>query len=171
MATNYTTTDNSSVNLVCKTMTPEEIAVYNQAPHNLMIKLIAPSAKCPIRGSAEAAGYDLFASDSVTINKQSCAKIPLGIAFRVPLGTYGRIAPRSGLGSKFIGVGAGVVDRDYRGEVKVILYNHSDNDYEVKTGDRVAQLILEKIAIAPIVVCDTLDDTTRGAGGFGSTGR
>lgn len=166
MATNHTA--NSSV---VETMTPEEIVAYNAASHNLMIKLIAPSAKCPIRVSAGAAGYDLFASESVTINKRSCAKIPLGIAFRVPLGTYGRIAPRSGLGSKFIGVGAGVVDRDYRGEVKVILYNHSDSDYEVTTGDRVAQLILEKIAIAPIEIRDSLDDTIRGEGGFGSTGR
>ena len=89
------------------------------------------------------------------------------------VGTYGRIAPRSGLAVKNgISTGAGVVDRDYTGEVKVVLFNHSENDFEVKVGDRVAQLILEKIVEdAEVVVVESLEESARGAGGFGSTGK
>jgi dUTP pyrophosphatase len=69
------------------------------------------------------------------------------IAISVPAGTYGRIAPRSGLASKhFIDTGAGVIDADYRGQVKVLLFNHSDKDFEVKEGDRIAQLVLERVS-------------------------
>lgn len=81
------------------------------------------------------------------------------------------VAPRSGLAHKnFIDIGAGVIDFDYRGNVGVILFNHSEVDFEVKRGDRIAQLILEKISMADTVEVDDLDDTERGAGGFGSTG-
>ena len=80
-------------------------------------------------------------------------------------------APRSGLAVKnFIDVGAGVVDFDYRGNVGVVLFNHADVDFTVSRGDRVAQLILERISMAPAVEVQELSDTTRGAGGFGSTG-
>lgn len=71
---------------------------------------------------------------------------------------------------KFIDVGAGVVDYDYRGNVGVILFNHGEEDFVVRKGDRVAQLILERIVTPDVVECDDLDDTERGAGGFGSTG-
>jgi len=96
-------------------------------------------------------------------------KTDLSIA--IPRGTYARVAPRSGLAwKKFIDVGAGVVDYDYRGNVGVILFNHGDEDFEVKKGDRVAQLILEQILTPDVVECEDLDATERGAGGFGSTG-
>lgn len=89
----------------------------------------------------------------------------------MPEGTYGRVAPRSGLAWKnFIDVGAGVIDQDYRGNVGVILFNHSDTPFEIKKGDRIAQLILERIVHPVVVEADTLSDTDRGAGGFGSTG-
>jgi dUTP pyrophosphatase len=89
----------------------------------------------------------------------------------VPRGTYGRIASRSGLAAIFgISVGGGVIDADYRGNVRVILFNHSDVDYLACKGDRVAQLICEKINTADVVLCTTLDNTARGAAGFGSTG-
>lgn len=81
------------------------------------------------------------------------------------------LAPRSGLALKnFIDTGAGVVDYDYRGNVGVILFNHAEVDFEVKKGDRIAQLILERICMADAVEVDELNDTVRGAGGFGSTG-
>lgn len=93
------------------------------------------------------------------------------MAIGCPEGTYGRIAPRSGLAWKHsIDVGAGVIDADYRGNVGVILFNFSDKDFEVKKGDRIAQLILEKISYCDIVETSDLDDTSRGEGGFGSTG-
>jgi dUTP pyrophosphatase len=97
--------------------------------------------------------------------------VDLGLAVAVPIGTYGRIAPRSGISLKNgIDVGAGVVDAGYRDGVKVLLFNHSDSDFVVSVGDRIAQLILECIMTPEVKVVDELDDTDRGANGFGSTG-
>ena len=94
-----------------------------------------------------------------------------GLSISFPAGLYAKIAPRSGLAlKKFIDVGAGVVDSDYRGEVGVVLFNHGDQDFVVKMGDRIAQLILEKIDTPPVEEVQALDNTVRGAGGFGSTG-
>ena len=88
-----------------------------------------------------------------------------------PVGLYARIAPRSGLAlKKFIDVGAGVVNSDYCGEVGVVLFNHVNQDFEVKMGDRIAQLILEKIDTPPVEEVQDLDNIVRGTGGFGSTG-
>jgi len=93
------------------------------------------------------------------------------ISMAVPDGTYGRIAPRSGLASKhMIDTGAGVIDADYRGQVKVLLFNHGEKDFEVKEGDRVAQLVLERIYTPEVVEVKELEESVRGAGGFGSTG-
>jgi deoxyuridine 5'-triphosphate nucleotidohydrolase len=87
------------------------------------------------------------------------------------VGVYGRIAPRSGLASKFfIDVGAGVIDADYRGNVGVVLFNHSSVEFAISIGDRIAQLILEKIEVPEIECVERLTETNRGAGGFGSTG-
>merc|ERR1719319_237928 len=89
----------------------------------------------------------------------------------IPHGTYARLAPRSGLAWKHgIDVFAGVIDADYRGEVKVILYNTQDEAFTVKTGDRIAQLILEQIATPEVAVVEDLEASVRGSGGFGSTG-
>ena len=86
--------------------------------------------------------------------------------------TDGRIAPRSGLASKnFIDTGAGVIDADYRGPVKVLLFNHSDTDFAVQEGDRVAQLVLERIYTPEVLEVQELEESVRGAGGFGSTGK
>lgn len=83
----------------------------------------------------------------------------------------GRIAPRSGLAVKHsIDTGAGVIDSDYRGQVKVLLFNHSEVDFEIKEGDRIAQLVLERIYTPEILIVDELEGSIRGAGGFGSTG-
>lgn len=83
----------------------------------------------------------------------------------------GRIAPRSGLAAKhFIDTGAGVIDADYRGQVKVLLFNHNDADFAVAEGDRVAQLIIERIYTPEVVEVAELEESVRGAGGFGSTG-
>lgn len=92
--------------------------------------------------------------------------------FIVTASPSGRVAPRSGLAVKHgIDTGAGVIDADYRGNVGVVLFNLGAEDYQVKRGDRVAQLILERIATPDIVEVDDLDATTRGAGGYGSTGK
>ena len=89
----------------------------------------------------------------------------------LPLGTYACIAPRSRLAIRnFIDVGVGVVDSDYQGEIKVVLFNHSAEDFAIQAGDRIAQLILERIKTPQVKKVVALDDTDRGAGGFGSTG-
>jgi dUTP pyrophosphatase len=89
----------------------------------------------------------------------------------LPHGTYGRIAPRSGLAWKnYIDVGAGVIDEDFTGKVQVLLFNHSDVDFAVEQEDRIAQLIIERIKTPPVVEVFTIGGTERGSGGFGSTG-
>lgn len=93
------------------------------------------------------------------------------IQVEVPHGCYGRVAPRSGLAAKhFIDVGAGVIDEDYRGNVGVVLFNHGSDAFEVKRGDRIAQLICEQIVYPQMEEVPSLSETVRGSGGFGSTG-
>jgi dUTP pyrophosphatase len=125
----------------------------------------------PKRGSEQAAGYDLYTIDEGRLMPKQTRLFDTGISFTVPEGTYGRIAPRSGLSKKGILVNAGVVDRDYTGPVKVMLHNLSDDMYQVKKNDRIAQLIIEKIATPIIEEVASLEETDRGEGGFGSTGR
>lgn len=125
----------------------------------------------PVRGSEGAAGFDLASAYDVVIPAGGKGLVKTDLAIAIPMNTYARIAPRSGLAvKKFIDTGAGVVDYDYRGNVGVVLFNHGAEDFEVKRGDRVAQLILERISMAPCVEVQELDATTRGVGGFGSTG-
>ena len=135
-----------------------------------LIKKLVPEAIVPTRGSDGAAGYDLASVVDITVPALGRVAVATGLAMRVPSGTYGRIAPRSGLAYKYgIDVLAGVVDEDYRNEVLVILYNTSDCDYIIKKGDRIAQLVLEKISTPEVEIVDDLDKTSR-TGGFGSTG-
>eukprot|EP00455_Lapot_gusevi_P050339 TRINITY_DN727_c0_g1_i2.p1 TRINITY_DN727_c0_g1~~TRINITY_DN727_c0_g1_i2.p1 ORF type:complete len:189 (+),score=46.74 TRINITY_DN727_c0_g1_i2:40-606(+) len=137
----------------------------------LFVKKLSESATIPTRGSAQAAGYDLSSAREVVIPARGKALVPTDLAIKVPEGTYGRIAPRSGLAWKHhLDIGAGVIDADYRGNVGVVLFNHSEVDFKVNVGDRVAQLILERIALAEVEEVSELDDTERGAGGYGSTG-
>lgn len=138
----------------------------------LEVRRLVPTAALPTRGSEGAAGYDVCAATATTIPKRGRVVVPTGLAFRIPLGTYGRLAPRSGLAVRQgVDVGAGVIDSDYRGELKVVLFNHSDEDVAIALGDRIAQLILTQILTPPVVFVDALDETARGVGGFGSTGK
>ena len=145
-----------------------------RTPHELGVKRLTDDAKIPTRGSADAAGYDLYAAnpDPIVIQGQSGrALIPTGLQLVLPPGTYGRVAPRSGLAVKQgLTTGAGVIDIDYTGEVKVLLFNHGDDDFTVRRGERIAQLILERIVTPPVVELDHVRSTDRGTDGFGSTG-
>ncbi|KAH9218982.1 dUTPase-like protein [Leptodontidium sp. 2 PMI_412] len=137
----------------------------------LLIKKLSDKARLPTRGSAFAAGYDLYAAKDTVVPSRGKVLVDTDISMAVPEGTYGRIAPRSGLASKhMIDTGAGVIDADYRGQVKVLLFNHGEKDFEVKEGDRVAQLVLERIYTPEVVEVKELEESVRGAGGFGSTG-
>ena len=137
----------------------------------LKIKKLNPIAFMPLKGSEHAAGYDLFSIEETRIPPRDKKLISTGISMAIPVGNYGRVAPRSGLAVKnFIDVGAGVIDADYRGEVKVLLFNLSENEFKVNVGDRIAQLIIEKYTRTELEEVDDLDATVRGDGGFGSTG-
>ena len=137
----------------------------------LKVQKLNNNAALPKRSTDGAAGYDLCASQNCTIPAKGKGLVKIGLSLSFPSGLYARIAPRSGLAlKKFIDVGAGVVDADYRGEVGVVLFNHGDQDFEVKMGDRIAQLILEKISTPEVEEVSALEDTVRGTRGFGSTG-
>lgn len=96
--------------------------------------------------------------------------VPIGLAFKMPMGTYGRLAPRSSLSMKGIDIGAGVIDADYRGEIKVVVINRTRASYTFKRGDKICQLIPEKIDVPMLRELASLPPTDRGHGGFGSTG-
>ena len=138
----------------------------------LRVKRLSENAVLPVRGSGLAAGYDLASAEDIVVPARGKAIAKTDLAMAIPLGHYGRIAPRSGFSwKKHTDIGAGVIDADYRGNVGVVIFNHSDQDISVSQGDRVAQLIIEQIS-TPVVedVEGDLDDTQRGEGGFGSTG-
>jgi deoxyuridine 5'-triphosphate nucleotidohydrolase len=137
----------------------------------MQVKKLVPFATMPVRGSKHAAGFDLSSAYDVVVPARGRAVVKTGLAIAIPENTYARIAPRSGLAvKKFIDTGAGVVDYDYRGEVGVVLFNHAEENFQVSVGDRIAQLILEKISMVDCEEADELFDTERGSGGFGSTG-
>ena len=140
---------------------------------SLKVKKLTYDATVPTRGSDCAVGYDLYSSeDAVVPNQAGRALVGTGITVVLPPGVYGRVAPRSGLAVKHcINVGAGVIDPDYTGEIKVVLFNHGSNDFEIKKGDRIAQLVLERCETPPIEEINIVEDTERGSGGFGSTGQ
>ena len=137
----------------------------------LSFKKLSSHARAPIKGSEQAAGYDLFSAEVAVIKPGGRACIKTDLQLAIPFGCYGRIAPRSGLAAKYgIDVGAGVVDSDYRGNVAALLFNFGTEDFHVACGDRIAQLILEKISHAELVEVTSLDSTARGDNGFGSPG-
>ncbi|NXJ73445.1 DUT protein, partial [Trogon melanurus] len=142
-----------------------------EPPARLRFTRLSENASAPSRGSARAAGYDLYSAYDCVIPPMEKAVVKTDIQIALPSGCYGRVAPRSGLAAKhFIDVGAGVIDEDYRGNVGVVLFNFSKENFEVKKGDRIAQLICERICYPELEEVQALDDTERGEGGFGSTG-
>ena len=140
------------------------------------IKKLNANATVPTRGSEYAAGYDLYAciDDAVIIKPGATEKIGTGLAIAVPDGYFGAIFARSGLALKQ-GLRpancVGVADSDYRGEYIVALHNDSDEERTVNPGDRIAQLVIMPFLSAEFDLKDELDDTKRGSGGFGSTGK
>ena len=132
---------------------------------------MSDNAYPPTKATSRAAGFDLYSAYDYEIKPQDIAVVSTDLQIKVPSGSYGRIAPRSGLAIRCsINVGGGVVDEDYRGNVGVILFNHGKEPYQVKKGDRVAQLICERIFYPLLEECNAFEPTIRGAGGFGSTG-
>jgi dUTP pyrophosphatase len=137
----------------------------------LKYKKLSNNAFAPIKGSKKAAGFDLRAAYNYFIPSKGKQLIKTDLQVEIPEGCYGRIAPRSGLAIKnFIDVGGGVIDSDYRGNVGIVLFNFGEQDFVIHKGDRVAQLICEKIEYAELEeMKEALSLTERGDGGFGST--
>ena len=149
---------------------PGQLAAI-ESTNQLLVQILGQNGKVPIRGTEFAAGYDLYSAEEIILKAKTRQAVSTEIAILVPSGTYGRIAPRSGLALKHsIVIGAGVVDEDYRGPIKLILINHSKDDFVVKVGDRIAQLVLECIVTPDTEMVNSLTEFTGGDKGFGSTG-
>jgi dUTP diphosphatase len=126
----------------------------------------------PEYGSAAAAGADLRASEEITIAPGGRAAVPTALNLEIPAGHVGLVWPRSGLAVRHgIDTLAGVIDSDYRGEVRVVLVNHGEAPFAIRPGDRIAQLLIQKVERPVYAAASRLGETARGAGGFGSTGR
>lgn len=143
----------------------------------LKIKRLHPDARMPVRSTEGSAGMDLCAllEEPLTLEPGGRAGVPTGIAIGLPgRETVGLVFARSGLAVKHglaLSNGVGVIDSDYRGEIKVGLVNLSDKPYTIQPGERIAQLAVMPVLLPALEEAETLEETDRGAGGFGSTGR
>ena len=140
------------------------------------IKKLRENAVMPSRATSGSAGFDLCAclDEPMTIKPGERVRVPIGIAIALPENTVGLVYARSGLALKHgihMANDVGVIDSDYRGELLVPVHNMSDEPYEVKPGERIAQLVVSPVIIPEIFEAAELDETSRGEGGFGSTGK
>jgi len=141
-----------------------------QETKSLSFKRLDSKALLPTRGSSSAAGLDVYSIEAISLLPKERRLIRTGLAVDIPEGYYGRLAPRSGLATqKGIDVLAGVIDADYRGEIGCLLYNAGDEIIELPAQTKICQLIIEKIITPDAVWVDSLAETSRGSGGFGST--
>lgn len=140
--------------------------------HTLVkFKRLSEDACVPTQAYVASAGFDLFSAENINIGPQDRVKIKTDLSIDLPSGTYGHIAPRSGLASNFfIGIGGGVVDPEYRGNIQIIVFNHEKKPFQVNKGMKIAQLIIQKIVCdAKFIEVPSLDDTSRGENGLGSS--
>jgi dUTP pyrophosphatase len=146
---------------------PEAVPVpIKQLPHFVGLEL-------PAYATAGAAGMDVLAAEDVTLAAGARYAVATGLAMAIPAGFEIQVRPRSGLALKHgisVPNAPGTIDSDYRGELKIILINHGTEAFTISRGDRIAQLVLAPVTQASWLVVDELDETMRGAGGFGSTG-
>jgi deoxyuridine 5'-triphosphate nucleotidohydrolase len=137
----------------------------------LSFRRLDPKAILPTRGSSMAAGLDIYAIEDLTIQPRERALAKTGLAVAIPKGYYGRLAPRSGLATqKGLDTLAGVIDADYRGELRCLLYNAGTETIHLPAQSKICQLIIERIITPMAVWADEISETERGSGGFGSTG-
>jgi dUTP pyrophosphatase len=139
---------------------------------SVKVRRIHPAAKLPERGTLWSAGADLCCLDAFTLQPRERTSAPTGLAVEIPPGWYGRVAPRSGLAARYgIDTLAGVIDPDYRGELRVLIINNGDAPVSFGAGERIAQLVIERAAVCKYVWSEELGETVRGGDGFGSTGK
>ena len=140
-------------------------------PASLEVLRVSPEAVLPTRAHAGDAGMDLYGLEDVILGARQGKMARTGIAMAIPHGFVGMIADRSSLGKKGVKTAGGIVDAGYRGEVQVILWNLTDMEIRLEKGERIAQMLIYPIATPAVVEVKSLDETKRGAGGFGSTGK
>ena len=141
-------------------------------PITVKLSKLSEDAKLPERKTSGSAGYDLFSNNDYRLLPFHREWILTGIKISLPKGLFGRILPRSSLSSIYVDTGAGVIDEDYRGEIKVLLINnHQNNIFLVNKGMRIAQMVVEKYYEVGFECSHELDETDRGNNGFGSTGQ
>ncbi|MDP2925035.1 MAG: dUTP diphosphatase [Nanoarchaeota archaeon] len=140
-------------------------------PLKIKIKKIGPDAVVPSQGSFHAAGFDIYSNENIIIFPEETKLVPTGLAFEIPEGKVLFIWDRSGMGAKGIHRFSGVIDSDYRGEVKIALFNSTKEPYEIKKGDRICQGIVQDYYKPEFMLVEELSETKRGDGSFGSTGR
>lgn len=140
---------------------------------SIKIKLLSEDAigmKMPaINGDA---GYDIYSNEDLIIKAHSAASVKTGFSMEIPKKYWFEIMPKSGIATKnHVSVHNGVIDNGYRGEIVVLMYNHSNIDYKVVKGEKIAQGVIRKLIVPSIEIVDELSDTERGTSGFGSTGK
>jgi len=137
----------------------------------LKVKLLHEDAKLPVRAHDSDAGLDLFSIEDAVVEARGRLLVKTGISIELPFGYYGQVASKSGLSLKYgIEVGAGVIDEGYTGEVMVMLYNHSDEDFDIKKGSKIAQLLVKPVSYCKVQQVNWVSDSDRGICGFGGTG-
>lgn len=137
------------------------------------VRLLHPAARLPSRAHPGDAGADLYAAQSLTVPPGERGDVGTGLALAIPSGFAGFVQPRSGLAFRhglMVTNSPGLIDAGYRGEVRVSLYNSGTEAVSIEPGDRIAQLVIQKVETPSFEAVDALEDTDRGAGGFGSTG-
>jgi dUTP pyrophosphatase len=138
----------------------------------VQITILSPNAKMPTYAHEYDAGFDLYSTSDVTLNPKERALVPTGISMAIPKGYVGLVWDKSGVAKNFgITTLGGVIDSQYRGEIQVILLNTSTQPIPIDAGQKIAQMLLQKVEQVEFVQVEALDQTTRGDGGFGSSGR
>ena len=140
---------------------------------NIKIKLLNNDAKIPVKTTEDSSGYDIFSCENCILKKKSYKLISTGLVIELEKGIEAQIRPRSGLAIKngiTVLNSPGTIDADYRGEIKIILINHSNKDFQIKKEMRIAQMVFAKVLDVKLVKAKNINKTIRDYGGFGSTG-
>jgi dUTP pyrophosphatase len=137
----------------------------------LKVKKMSPDAKLPLYGHKGDAGMDLFASENYELSKSEIFAVPTGISVEIPRGYVGLIWDKSGVSLRGAHRLAGVVDAGYRGEIKVVMVNLGQDSFIIEKGMKIAQMLIQPVEEPEIVEVTDLEDSSRGEGGFGSTGK
>lgn len=135
------------------------------------IKLLHPEAKMPVHATEGSAGFDIYSIEDTIIQPKETKMIPTGLSFEIPQGHHLQVWDRSGKAKQSIHAFAGILDSDYRGELKILLHNASQEEHKIEKGDRMAQALILPVLQAEFTQVQQLSETERGAGGFHSTGK